>query len=204
MNLKEATSRVERRKEETKLKIISVAMKLFQEKGVAMTTMEQIAMEADIAKGTLYNYFPVKEAIISEYIQRSFRDKSPDRIKRLQEIPDTRSRIVSILTELMEGVQAQKDIFEKYLVYQIQNMISLHRDAVIKSGFEQLGIEIIKLGQKSGEIRKDLPLEILAAFFGFVFIEVAQQFYTEPEQFKAGEVIEQCVNLFMDGVNYKE
>lgn len=178
-------------------------MKLFKEKGIDMTSMEQIAMEVDIAKGTLYNYFPVKEAIISEFIQRSFQEKSSSRIRNLQKLPDTRSRIVSILTELMEGVQAQKEIFEKYLVYQIRNMISLHKDTSIKSGFEQLGTEIIILGQKSGEIRKDLPLEILTAFFGFVFIEVAQQFYKKPEQFKAGEVIEQCVNLFIDGVKQK-
>ncbi len=53
-------SRVERKKEETKQKIVSVAIALFQQKGFDDTAMEQIAEEVDIAKGTLYNYFPVK------------------------------------------------------------------------------------------------------------------------------------------------
>lgn len=49
-----AVSRVERKKEETKSRIITVAIGLFNEKGVQATTMEQIAELADIAKGTLY------------------------------------------------------------------------------------------------------------------------------------------------------
>ncbi|TCL76863.1 TetR family transcriptional regulator [Hydrogenispora ethanolica] len=192
-------TRLERKKEEMKQKIIAVAMSLFKNQGVEGTTMEQIANEADIAKGTLYNYFPVKEAIISEFIRRSFQEKSSERILRLREMPDTRSRMVLILAELMAGIRPQKEIFEKYLIYQIQNMISLHPDAGVKSGFELLGSEIIELGQKNGEIRSDLPFGILKALFDFIFVEVAQQFYAAPEAFNSRTVIEQCVDLFMDG-----
>lgn len=44
---------------------MAAAMALIRAYGFEETTMEQIAEEADIAKGTLYNYFPAKEAIIS-------------------------------------------------------------------------------------------------------------------------------------------
>lgn len=202
MSIKEMPggSRVERKKEETKQKIIIVAMELFKKQGIDVTTMEQIAREVDIAKGTLYNYFPVKEAIIDEYIKRIFREKNSDRIVRLQKMPDTRSRMILILSELVEGLQVQKEIFEKYLVYRIQNMISLQKVESEKSGIELLIIEIIRLGQKNAEIRNDLPIEILIDLFEFVFIEIAKQFYTEPEKFKAYEAIEQCMDLFMNGV----
>ena len=58
------TTRVERKKEETREKIIRVAMKLFMDQGLESTTMEQIAAQVDIAKGTLYNYFEDREALI--------------------------------------------------------------------------------------------------------------------------------------------
>ena len=48
-------TRMERKKAEMKQKIITVAMTLFKTQGVDATTMEQIAAEVDIAKGTLYN-----------------------------------------------------------------------------------------------------------------------------------------------------
>lgn len=201
MVLKEVPSgsRMERKKEDTKQKIITIAMELFRQHGIDTISMEQIAREVDIAKGTLYNYFPVKEAIISEYIQQNFKDKYSERILQFSTMPDTRSRMSLILRTLMEGVQAQKDIFEKYLVYQIQNMISVDRDAGMKSGIRLLAREIIVLGQKDGEIRSDLPFEILVALFEFVFVEVAQEFYMKPENFKARETIESCVDLFMNG-----
>jgi len=202
MGLKEITAgnRTERKKEETRQKVISVALQLFRQNGLDATTMEQIAEAADIAKGTLYNYFPAKEAIIHQYIDRVSREKNAVRIERLHELPDTRTRMVDSLSELMAAVQAQKDFFEKYLVYQVQNIITLRRDATPPSGFSLLAAEIIRLGQEKGEIRRDMPLHILVALVEFVFIEVTQQFYSEPESFNPGEVIEQCVDLFLNGV----
>jgi AcrR family transcriptional regulator len=196
-------NRMERKKEETKLKIVGAAIRLFREQGIDTVTMEQIAEETDIAKGTLYNYFPVKEAIIDEYIQRISMDKNVERIARLETIPDTRSRLTVSLNELIEGVRVQKDIFETYFNYRIGKMISLRQEESAKSGFGLLGSEIIKLGQKSGEIRSDLTLDSLEALFEFVFIKVAQQFYKDPEGFNPSVVIAQYVDLFMDGVKQK-
>jgi AcrR family transcriptional regulator len=193
-------SRTERKKENTKQKIVCVAMQLFKERGLNETTMEQIAEEADIAKGTLYNYFSVKEAIISEYIEQISLERNSERILSLQDLPDTRARLVLVLGELMGWVKIQKEIFEKYFMYQIQNMISLRPNKSTASGFHLLGTEIIRLGQKSAEIRGDLPFDILIALFEFIFIKVAQRFYQDPQTFMADEVIEQYVDLFMSAV----
>ncbi len=202
MTLQKASgsSRMERKKEETKQKIIAVAMPLFMKDGIDTVTMEQIAEEADVAKGTLYNYFPVKEAIIDEYIRRSFMERNAERVDRLRKLSDTRSRVTQILNELMQGVQAQKGIFEKYFIYRIQNMISLQQDESAQSGLYLLEAEIIALGQEEAEIRTDLSLDILTGLFEFVFVKVAQQFYKDPNKFKSRKVIEQCVDLFMNGV----
>lgn len=202
MNPKEthSESRIERKKEKTKQKIIAVAIKLFKEQGIDATTMEQIAREVDIAKGTLYNYFPVKEAIISEFIQLSFKEKNPDRIIDLQQVANTRERMILIFSKLIKGVKEQKDLFEKYLIYQMQNMVSFDQNKSTKSGFRVLANEIIELGQRSGEIRTDLPLVVLRDLFEFVFIEVVKQLYIEPESFIAHEAIERCVDLFINGV----
>ena len=193
-------SRIVRKKEKTKQKIVAVAIQLFKEQGIDATTMEQIAREVDIAKGTLYNYFPVKEAIISEFIQLSFKEKNPDRIIDLQQVANTRERMILIFSKLIKGVKEQKDLFEKYLIYQMQNMVSFDQNKSTKSGFRVLANEIIELGQRSGEIRTDLPLVVLRDLFEFVFIEVVKQLYIEPENFIAHEAIEGCVDLFINGV----
>jgi AcrR family transcriptional regulator len=192
--------RLERKKEATRQKIVSVALRLFQKHGFDATTMEEIAEQADIAKGTLYNYFPVKEAILDEFIQRSFREQHAARMLRLQHLPDTRSRLRAILSELLEGIQVQREIFKKYFVYRIQQMLSLDQDESAQSGLHLLEARIIELGQHSGEVRSDLPLDLLSGLFEFVFIKLAQQFYREPERFEARRAIEQGVELFMNAV----
>ena len=50
----------ERKKEERKEKILAVALELFEQEGFETTTMEKIAVKADLAVGTLYNYYPSK------------------------------------------------------------------------------------------------------------------------------------------------
>lgn len=192
-------NRFERKKQEMKQNIIDVSMKLFVSQGVNETTMEQIAEEVDIAKGTLYNYFPAKEAIIDEYIRQSFVKRNPDRVARLQTLPDTRARMVALLNELMEGVRAQKDIFEKYFIYRIQKMIALQTDESATSGLYALEREVIRLGQEASEIRDDLSMQLLTGLFEFVFIKVAQQFYQDPDALKDGSMIEQSVDIFMNG-----
>jgi AcrR family transcriptional regulator len=191
--------RVERKKEQTREKIITIAMDLFRNQGVSGTTMEQIAREVDIAKGTLYNYFPVKEAIIDEYIKRTFGKQNPDRISQLRQLPDTKSRIIMLFTQLIKGIQSQKEIFEKYLVYRIQSMISFHQDDSKKSGLYLVTRDIIETGQKSGELRKDLPAHILEELIEFAFIEVVKHLYMKPETFESDKIIEKCAELFLNG-----
>jgi AcrR family transcriptional regulator len=194
-------SRVERRKEKTRRKIITVAIRLIKQYGFDATTMEQIAEEADIAKGTLYNYFPAKEAIISAHVQQAFEERHIDRVRQLQQMPDTRSRLALLLGDLMERVQVQQDIFELYLAHRVRQVVSLRPDMSegVKSGFSSLAVEIIQLGQQSAEIRTDLPLNMLTDLFEFVFVEVAKQFYLEPDTYEVNAAIEQGVSLFMNG-----
>ncbi|MBX3082811.1 MAG: TetR/AcrR family transcriptional regulator [Anaerolineae bacterium] len=193
--------RMERKKEATKQKIHAAAIALFKQQGFELTTMEQIAEEADIAKGTLYNYFPVKEAILSDYIQQSFSDRQEERFEYLRKLPDTRSRMTAILSELMQRVQAQSDIFEIYLAYQIRTVVSLRpvANSAGKSGVDRLAMEIIALGQESGELRADVPVDMLTDLFDFVFVEVAKPFYLAPTTYNAQEVIASAVDLFMNG-----
>ena len=78
-------------------------MSAFKTRGFEATTMEQIAADADIAKGTLYNYFPVKEAIIDEYMKRLFQQRSPEKVEAALQGADTRARMRLAFTDLLRG-----------------------------------------------------------------------------------------------------
>jgi AcrR family transcriptional regulator len=52
-------------KSATRRRILDVAARLFRTVGYEATTTRDIALAAEIAAGTLFNYFPTKEAIVA-------------------------------------------------------------------------------------------------------------------------------------------
>jgi AcrR family transcriptional regulator len=55
--------------EQTRKHIFTSALELFRERGFDVTTMQEIATRADVAKSAAYYYFPSKEAIIKAYYE---------------------------------------------------------------------------------------------------------------------------------------
>ena len=53
-------SRRERKKKETRQRLLEAALRLFQEFGYDDTTVEEITRAADVAKSTFFNYFETK------------------------------------------------------------------------------------------------------------------------------------------------
>ncbi|GAA1012888.1 TetR family transcriptional regulator [Acrocarpospora pleiomorpha] len=56
----------ERKKEQTRRRIAEVAMRLFAERGYDAVTVNEIAAAAEVAKVTLFKYFPTKESLVLE------------------------------------------------------------------------------------------------------------------------------------------
>lgn len=51
-------------KQERRDRLYDAALALFREQGYEQTTVDQIARRAGLAKGTFFNYFPTKDAIL--------------------------------------------------------------------------------------------------------------------------------------------
>ena len=102
--------RMERKKRDLRQKIINVAMKLFEQQGFSNTTMEQIAEAADVARKTLYNYFPEKEAIANEYVKDISNGLAQEALVKLQNLPDTRSRLLSALHNAYGWVEINAEL----------------------------------------------------------------------------------------------
>src|SRR5215471_654982 len=60
-----------RRKDARPGEIIAAALASFAERGYAATKLEDFAAEAGISKGTIYLYFPTKEALFQEVVRQA-------------------------------------------------------------------------------------------------------------------------------------
>ncbi|MEN6349564.1 MAG: TetR/AcrR family transcriptional regulator [Syntrophomonas sp.] len=196
-------SRTERKKEETRKRILVVAMDLFKRQGFDKTTVDQIAMEADVAKGTVFNHFPEKEAIIYEHIQSIIREQTPAMLEYLNKLPDTRTRLIAALQKSMEWmhIDLSNDLFERHFIYKMSQAIQAikHLDENAGTGFSTILVHIFKMGIESGEIRPDVNAGVMGGLEYNHFFS-ALLWVNHPELISINESIEKNVDCFLCGV----
>src|SRR5215472_6265245 len=90
------SGRRERRRHETHSRIFEAAMRLFAERGFANTPVEEITEAADVAKGTFFNYFPTKEAILQALAERQL-----SVVKAAEEKSRTAAQVRPVLVEMV-------------------------------------------------------------------------------------------------------
>lgn len=64
-----STARRSRRKEARPAELLQAATSLFVEKGYAATRVEEVARRAQVSKGTLFLYYPSKEALLKAVVR---------------------------------------------------------------------------------------------------------------------------------------
>jgi AcrR family transcriptional regulator len=192
-------NRIERKKKETKQKIIEVALDLFQRQGFNNTTMEQIASEADIARKTLYNHFPVKEAIIDEYVKGISEGLAHETFENLRNLPDTRTRLLAALDKAYEWVEINPEITGICLGYRLKNIYQRSGYNNGQTGTQSILAEIIGYGQEAGEIRQDISTKILVLQLDILRGAVVMDWLGDKSKFELRKEMAKVVDLFING-----
>lgn len=202
--------RMERKKRELRKKIIAVAVKLFEQQGFAATTMEQIAAEADVARKTLYNYFPVKEAIADEYVRDISNRMAEQALAELQNLPDTRSRLLSALNNAYGWVEINPELTGIVLAYRFKtSYYSSEKCQGLKNDLQESGTyriiaEIIRQGQEAGEIRSDVGLKLLVRYIDLLRGTIVWEWLQDTSLFDLREEISKMVSIVLDGIKSGE
>jgi AcrR family transcriptional regulator len=108
-------------KEERRDGIISVALKLFSEKGFYITTIPDIAQKVGMSVGNFYNYFKSKDILakelvlyISEYIGSRIREINEQDIS-------TEEKIYEIVSMYFNMAQERSEMIEYFLRVYLSN-----------------------------------------------------------------------------------
>src|SRR5947208_4514300 len=158
-------SRRLRRSAELRDRLFRAALNLFAKKGFAETTVEDITEAADVGKGTFFNYFPSKEHILLAFgeIQLGKLEAAVAEVRRTNEpIPQfLRELGVRMTQEPTRNPEIIRAILQAYL------STTPVREAMLdlQKRVQALHTEMIRLGQKQGAIRNDLPAAELAYVF---------------------------------------
>src|SRR5437899_2562821 len=90
----------ERKKQQTRLQIAETARRLFPERGFDAVTVADVAREADVSAGTVFNYFPSKEDLFY-----SGMDVFEERlIHAVRDRPDGESVLAAFRRVVLDGI----------------------------------------------------------------------------------------------------
>lgn len=199
-----ASGRRERKKADMRRRIVDVAMTLFEKQGYEETLMDQIGDEVDIAKTTIYRYFPSKEAIVAAFVQQSIEDQYEETSRRVRKLPDVRSRLIALYEQSLDWSLRHKDLWLIYYSYRMQRLVQGMSDEADRSGHQKIVEETILAGQKSGEIREDLPASAIGALFQMNFGPAITWLVTTQTTKSPKKFVASLVDVLLNGVTPRQ
>jgi AcrR family transcriptional regulator len=190
-------SRRERKKQETRLRLMEAALRLFRENGYDDTTVEQIASAADVAKGTFFNYFETKQATLPALVEW--------RLQRLEEaISPEQGAPTSPVERIKTALRllANDPLIDPMLARQVFAAIVHQQEPARHPGFAlaQLLAEQIRQAQAVGEIRADLDPVYLGCLVRAAFFQQMMIWHHSRCPAPLPEILDKAVDLLLDGV----
>jgi len=195
--MEETLSRRERKKQETRLQLIKAALRLFREHGYDATTVEQIADAADVAKGTFFNYFKTKEAILPTLIEWRLQALQ-DALAPEQGAPASPVARIKLALRLVADDPLLSDhALARRMFALVQRR---HSDAQFGQPLVQLFAEQVRQAQDAGEIRAKLDTVYLACVICALFFQQMMIWHRGYRPAPLPEALDAAVDLLLDGI----
>jgi len=137
----------ERKKQQTRAAIREAALELFLTQGYAETTTTQIAQAANVSAGTLFNYFPTKDSLLTD-------DFDPIFIRHMRARPPEEPPATAFRRAIMAGLAEGRDHVGMSLV---RARLIMRTPELRAAAAAELRRDTEKLVELLGERYPDIP-----------------------------------------------
>lgn len=190
-----ATQRFLNLPEEKRERIERAAIAEFATKGYEQANTNDIAADADISVGALFAYFATKQDLFV-HINGRCTALIEDSVG---EVLDDERPVLDVIRSIVELIaESSKSERESVQLYQLMTgpgdreesrKVALNFESFTSAAY----IQLMKRGQDSGELRKDLPAEMLAFHLDNIFImlqyTLATEFFEQRRAMYVGEAV---------------
>lgn len=170
----------EQRKQETKKAIMAAAVKLFGQNGFEKTSIEALAREAGIGKGTVYSYFQTKGDILYAFCEQELEYFHKELASKTTEKTSLLDQMVTIY--LREFSQVTKDRAFGRLFLQ-QTLFPPEGEGknyeLLDNKWLELLYSLFEKAQQRGELRRDIDLLYVAGHFYALYILATSVWYSD-------------------------
>ncbi|MCC5468004.1 TetR/AcrR family transcriptional regulator [Pelosinus baikalensis] len=185
-------SRRDRKKVQILNTLVDISMELFVAKGFEETTIADIMKSADLGTGTFYNYFQSKEDVLKYVLTQKF-DQAKNSLERLiKSTISPQEKISQILVILGRIYEDNRQLFG--LINHLGPNQPPHGPE-----FKDILVSIIDEGQKNGDFRKTIPIEIVIE----TFMGLIKSAATSHSKIPFMENLNYKLDLFLNGLTEK-
>ena len=193
-------NRRERKKQETRRKIFSAAMNLFQERGFEATTIDMIAEHADVARGTVFLHFPSKDAILGHWGQELI-EEIVERTSEWDREDYSCEEKISALYSIAIDVNRENMPLVRILVRSTltnSDTAVHHRQ---QASLRNLLHDILDAGQDQGRIEAEVDTIIAANMLENIYLHALYDWVLADGDWPIEEILAQKVHYLFNGLN---
>jgi AcrR family transcriptional regulator len=177
-----SSTRRQRKRTQTENHLAATAFSLFEAHGYDAVAMEQIAAEADVAKATLYKYFPVKEALIAHHFRVDIAAGMVERGAALAAYHSFDARMRYLLAESAAWHTARKAYLAHYVRYLTNH--ALHDgqsgDKPAETISRQILAHMFQTAQDAGELDTRQSAAQIAWSFEYMLFAATAAWLIDP------------------------
>ncbi|MGF9908649.1 TetR/AcrR family transcriptional regulator [Brevibacillus porteri] len=188
----------ERIRQAAKDKIHAAAMTLFIKKGYHATSIDDVAKQAQISKGLLYNYYKGKEELLAAMVQV--------RIEEVKGVMEAATKLATpheqlrhIVDGALDNVYQRPDVYRFYLNLQTQpeddRVLASYREQLNEESRRQFEVQCQIFQQLGGKQPRLRSLYFSSALQGAMLMMT-----TYPEGFPVDEMKEQMIREYCSGL----
>ncbi|WP_243094459.1 TetR/AcrR family transcriptional regulator [Thermus thalpophilus] len=185
-------------------RIFQAAMKLFRERGFQETTATDIAKAAHVSRGTFFNYFPYKEAVLLDYGSLLLNRLREEVRRKLAQGQDPLAVLRYLFQELATFTKGEKDLLLP-LLYELLNPDPIRARAAFQAlPLGDLIAEVLKPLQEKGIVRQDLSLERMGRTLADLYFLAALRWAAYTPKRDLEEELDKFLALALEGVLTRE
>lgn len=187
--------------------ILEAAETVFARSGFAGTRMAEVAREAGLATGTLYNYFEGREELLGSLIERRSEELNAAVEAAVASAPGgVRALLVAILTAAFEHTHRHRAFFA--VLPAAAGISGRHMAAIARQycdsqrRYQDVIAGALAGAAADGALRVDLPIDLLvSAFIGAAHGVMRAWMAQDPEVKPLVDQAPAVVDLFLRGAN---
>ncbi|HSQ77554.1 MAG TPA: TetR/AcrR family transcriptional regulator [Nitrospirota bacterium] len=191
-------------KEEKKKAILSAARTVFAKEGFAATKIEDVAREAGIGKGTIYEYFRSKDDIFFA-LYEEMKIELHRRIFEFDGISSPKVQVNKMITSALLALEEWRDfgyiLLDFWAMHKSGTSMKLRFDEIYDDARSSLSV-LIKEGMRTGDFKKVNPSHAASALIAIIDGLMLQWIFN-PKSFTLKTIAVTVSDIIAQGIENK-